>query len=72
MPRHRPHRFLVALALTNPQVELTDMPRRTAAMSETDDVRRLDEGPFQIPIDVRSHLPLAELVARAMHPRSRA
>jgi hypothetical protein len=68
---HRAHRLLVPLALADPQVQPTDMSIRAKTMMKANDVRRLDEGPLEVSINVRSKLSIARLTPRANHPRSR-
>src|SRR5262245_62331667 len=54
MPGHGPDGFRVTLAPCNPLVKATDVPARRAPAREADRVRRFDERPFEVAVDVRS------------------
>src|SRR5262245_61214434 len=72
MPGHGPDGFRVTLAPCNPLVKATDVPARRASAREADRVRRFDERPFQVAVDVRPGRPKAGLPAAGVDAGRRA
>jgi hypothetical protein len=72
MPGHRPDGFRVVLAPRHPLVEATDVAARGAPARKPDRVRRFDERPFEVAVDVRPGRPKAGLPAAGVDARRRA
>src|SRR5262245_65924664 len=67
MPGHRPDGFRVPLAPRDPLVEATDVAARRAPACQADRVRRFDERPLEVAVDVGARGTESGLPAGRVH-----
>ena len=64
MPGYRPDGLRLALAPRDPFIQPADVTRPRAPTRQTDRIRRFDEGPLQVTVDVLMRRPVSGLPAR--------